>query len=84
MGCNDPTRAPGSCGITTIEVNGVDQSLKRRGYNFVVLNEHTGLFNYHNFIHNANHCGLKCISLSGVPKEGKGGFGLPPTSSSKL
>lgn len=45
-GCNDPTIAAGTCGITTIEVNGVDYSRKRRGYNIVVLNEKTGQYKY--------------------------------------
>jgi len=41
-GCRDPSIAAGTCGTTTIEVNGVDHSKRRRGYNLVVLNEHTG------------------------------------------
>ncbi|XP_065058481.1 sushi, von Willebrand factor type A, EGF and pentraxin domain-containing protein 1-like isoform X1 [Rhopilema esculentum] len=41
-GCNDPTVAPGTCGIVTIKVDGVDYSQKRRGYNLVVVNGNTG------------------------------------------
>ena len=45
-GCNDPTVAPGTCGIATIKVDGVDYSQKRRGYNLVVVNENTGKARY--------------------------------------
>ena len=45
-GCNDPTIAAGTCGTTNIEVNGVDRSRKRRGYNIVVVNERTGQFHH--------------------------------------
>eukprot|EP00794_Sanderia_malayensis_P007556 gene7556-8393_t len=42
-GCDDPRRTQG-CGYTTIKVDGVDRSLHRRGYNFVILDAKTGAF----------------------------------------
>ena len=42
QGCNDQNIPAGTCGVTKLEVNGVDKSMKRRGYNVVVVNEQTG------------------------------------------
>ena len=42
QGCNDQNIPAGTCGVTKLEVNGVDKSRKQRGYNVVVVNEQTG------------------------------------------
>lgn len=41
-GCNDPNKAPNTCGIAFIYVNGVDRSPRKRGHNVVVLDGRTG------------------------------------------
>ena len=41
-GCEDPGKAPGTCGIAYIKVNGVDHSLHRRGHNVVIVDAKTG------------------------------------------
>ena len=41
-GCDDPGKAPGTCGIAYIKVNGVDHSLHRRGHNVVTVDAKTG------------------------------------------
>lgn len=41
-GCEDPGKAPGTCGIAYIKVNGVDHSPHRRGHNVVIVDAKTG------------------------------------------
>ena len=41
-GCNDPGKAPNTCGIAYIKVNGHDHSLHGRGHNVVVVDATTG------------------------------------------
>ena len=45
-GCDDPGKAPGTCGIAYIKVNGVDHSLHRRGHNVVIVDAKTGTINF--------------------------------------
>ena len=41
-GCNDPGKAPNTCGIAYIKVNGRDHSPRRRGHNVVIVDDTTG------------------------------------------
>ena len=41
-GCNDPGKAPNTCGIAYIKVNGKDYSLHGRGINVVVVDATIG------------------------------------------
>ena len=41
-GCNDPGKAPDTCGIAYIKVNGKDHSPRRRGHNVVIVDAVTG------------------------------------------
>ena len=41
-GCDDPGKAPNTCGIAYIKVDGKDHSLHRRGHNVVILDGTTG------------------------------------------
>ena len=41
-GCDDPGIAPGTCGIASIMVNGIDRSLHSRGFNVVIVDARTG------------------------------------------
>lgn len=45
-GCDDPGKAPDTCGIAYIYVHGVDHSLHRRGHNIVVVNGQTGKMDF--------------------------------------
>ena len=45
-GCEDPGKAPGTCGIAYIKVNGVDHSLHRRGHNVVIVDAKTGTISF--------------------------------------
>ncbi|KAJ7370876.1 hypothetical protein OS493_028946 [Desmophyllum pertusum] len=42
-GCNDPGKAPNTCGIAYIKVNGKDYSLHGRGINVVVVDATIGV-----------------------------------------
>ncbi|KAJ7388371.1 hypothetical protein OS493_038046 [Desmophyllum pertusum] len=42
-GCNDPGKAPNTCGIAYIKVHGKDHSLHGRGINVVVVDARTGV-----------------------------------------
>lgn len=44
-GCDDPGIS--GCGYATIRVDGKDYSKRRRGYNIVVVNADTGMYNYY-------------------------------------
>jgi len=41
-GCEDPNNLEGGCGFAYIQVDGKELSMKRRGFNFVVLDAATG------------------------------------------
>ena len=41
-GCADPGKAPNTCGISTIKVNGVNYSEQKRGINLVAIDGKTG------------------------------------------
>jgi len=43
-GCDDPGKAPGTCGLAYIKVNGQDHSLHGRGHNVVIVDAKTGLW----------------------------------------
>jgi len=42
-GCDDPGKAPGTCGFAYIKVNGKDHSLHGRGHSVVIVQANTGL-----------------------------------------
>ena len=50
-GCEDPGKAPGTCGIAYIKVNGVDHSLHSRGHNVVIVDAKTGTITNQMFSH---------------------------------
>lgn len=41
-GCEDPGKTSGTCGIAYLYVNGVNHSLRKRGFNIVVADTKTG------------------------------------------
>jgi len=41
-GCEDPGKAPNTCGIAYINVDGTERSLRRRGHNVVIVDAGTG------------------------------------------
>ena len=41
-GCNDPEKTADTCGIAYLYVNGVNHSLRKRGFNIVVADTKTG------------------------------------------
>ena len=41
-GCNDPGKTTDTCGIAYLYVNGVNHSLRKRGFNIVVADTKTG------------------------------------------
>lgn len=41
-GCDDPGKAPGTCGIAYIKVDGKDHSPHVRGHNVVIVDATTG------------------------------------------
>ena len=42
-GCSDPGKVPNTCGISTIKMNGVNYSDKKRGINLVAIDGKTGI-----------------------------------------
>ena len=42
-GCDDPGKAPNTCGIAYIKVDGKDYSFHGRGHNVVVVDSRTGI-----------------------------------------
>lgn len=41
-GCEDPGKAPNTCGIAYINVDGREYSLRHRGHNVVIVDAETG------------------------------------------
>lgn len=41
-GCDDPGKTTDTCGIAYLYVNGVNHSLRKRGFNIVVADTKTG------------------------------------------